>query len=227
MSSWRASIGRILALLFGRDLEESYMYGKQKRAVRMHSRLVTCMSTLMLIVILITFLRRALRVFFLGTYIEAERGHPIGRPYSKEGQIQAYIPTIQHSRLDIPLIAAPLETKNDDGKTLFDPKYLTFTLASNEAYFAQSLASEDELEHLDYDTGLSLFSRVKYYPPPSDLSDERTNPNEIDEVNDSATNKPLLVSRKNNGGKLNVKKAKKGAWYRRVATEDDGDLELV
>lgn len=86
---------------------------------------------------------------------------------------QAYIPVISHQQLAVPLIAAPLELDRDgSGKPAFDPSYLPFTRQSREEYAAQSLASAEELGHLEYEVRRRLFSRVKFYPPPADLGDE-------------------------------------------------------
>jgi hypothetical protein len=55
-------------------------------------------------------------------------------------------------------------------------KYLPFSMASNGEYAAQSLASAHELGHLPDSKRRALFSRVRYYPPPIDLGDERSAP---------------------------------------------------
>ena len=122
----------------------------------------------------------------------------------------------------MPLIATPLACSS--GSPPFDMKYLPFSMASNGEYAAQSLASAHELGHLPDSKRRALFSRVRYYPPPIDLGDERSAPARKDTKNNSTrpsigecfTGSDGRRSRTAESDKANEGKKEEGEWRSQI-----------
>jgi hypothetical protein len=156
----QAVTGRVLSVLFGGNVLRENMYGKQERVVRLYGVLVLLLTILLFIIFFGQGVVMGIYHLFYGSY-EAETN--ANDHHFTDCDIQAYIPLITHPSLAYPLICADINQ--------FDCKYLPFELESESEYLTQSLFNKNELPGFSDSHMRSLFSEVKYYPPPKDLKE--------------------------------------------------------
>jgi hypothetical protein len=154
-----AHIGTLLA---GGSTEQSYMYGHQKRALHLYATVVMFMTVVLIGVFFGKTIVESVLGLFYGSYSAETTAQK--KPFSKEKNIQAYIPEMRHPKLTYPLVATSLEA--------IDSNYCSFEDDGREGlYEAQCINSKADFPDLDPVTREKLFSKAKYYKAPDDYTD--------------------------------------------------------
>eukprot|EP00614_Pseudopedinella_elastica_P015916 CAMPEP_0172652422 /NCGR_PEP_ID=MMETSP1068-20121228/243303_1 /TAXON_ID=35684 /ORGANISM="Pseudopedinella elastica, Strain CCMP716" /LENGTH=836 /DNA_ID=CAMNT_0013466829 /DNA_START=321 /DNA_END=2832 /DNA_ORIENTATION=- len=152
---------KLITVIFGAIPTHDSMGGQQAKVVRVYATLVLSLTFLLFFVAFGKSILDFLWSLHHGTYKSETAAQ--GALFS-ECDIQAFIPIFRHPSLAYPLIAADTKT--------FETKYLPFELPKEELYPIQSLYNKAELPGRSDQDLKKLFSEVRYFPPPTNLSEK-------------------------------------------------------
>merc|ERR1712216_211137 len=156
-------MGHFATILAGGSTVNQYMYGHQKHAVSLYSTIVMFMTVVLIGVFFGKTVVESVYGLFYGSYSAETDAQD--KMFSKEENMQAYIPEMRHPKLTYPLIATSLQGFNDE--------YLSFEDDGRDGLFdVMCLNSKKDFPDLTDEKREALFSKVKHYPPPKDLAED-------------------------------------------------------
>jgi len=153
----------IATLLAGGSTEQDYMYGHQKHALHLYATVVMFMTVVLIGVFFGKTLVETVLGLFYGSYSAETTAQK--KPFSKEKNMQAYVPEMRHPKLMYPLVATSLAGIDTDFCSFEDD-------GRDGLYEAQCINSKYDFPDLDPPVRDALFSVAKHYPPPEGFADE-------------------------------------------------------
>jgi hypothetical protein len=156
-------LGHLGTILAGGSTVEDFMYGHQKHAVSLYATIVMFMTVVLIGVFFGKTVVESVYGLFYGSYSAETDAQNIN--FSSVENMQAFIPEMRHPKLTFPLIATSIEG--------FPDTYCSFEDEGRPGLFeAMCLNSLKDFPDLKAEAREALFSKVKHYPPPSDLVED-------------------------------------------------------